>query len=66
MLDLNSLTLKMEAQYNRCTCVKERMHWASAIEWPVVRHSRDKKIKGFCFERVKLCTLRVARRVQQL
>jgi hypothetical protein len=31
----------------------------------VVRHSRDKKIKG-CFERVRLCTLRGARRVWQL
>jgi hypothetical protein len=42
------------------------MHWASAIEWPAVRHSRDKKIKGCRFERVRLCTLRVARWVQQL
>jgi len=41
------------------------MYWASEIEWPVVRHSRDKKIKG-CFERVRLCALRVARRVWQL
>jgi hypothetical protein len=29
------------------------MYWASEIEWPMVRHSRDKKIKG-CFERVRL------------
>ena len=42
------------------------MYWASAFEWPVVRHSRDKKIKGYCFERVTLCALRVARRVWQL
>ena len=28
--------------------------WASDIEWPVVRHSREKnRIKG-CFERVRL------------
>jgi hypothetical protein len=32
------------------------MYWASGIEWPVVRHSRDKKNKG-CFERVRLCML---------
>jgi hypothetical protein len=42
------------------------MHWASAIEWPVVRHSRDKKIKGDSFERVRLYALLVTRRVQQL
>jgi hypothetical protein len=42
------------------------MHWASAIERSVERHSRDKKIKGCHFERVRLCALRVARRVQQL
>jgi hypothetical protein len=42
------------------------MHWSNAIEWPVVRHIRDKKIKGFRLERVRLCALRVARRVQQL
>jgi hypothetical protein len=35
----------------------------SEIEWPVVGHSRDKKkIKG-CFERLRLCALRVAGRV---
>jgi hypothetical protein len=32
------------------------MYWASEIEWPVVRHSRDKK-KG-CFKRVRLCAWR--------
>jgi len=36
------------------------MYWASEIEWPVVRHSRDKKIKAG-FERVRLCALRLAR-----
>jgi hypothetical protein len=41
------------------------MYWASEIEWLVVRHSRDKKIKG-CFERVSLCMLGVARWVWQL
>jgi len=30
--------------------------WTSDIEWPVVRHSRDKKIKGN-FERVRLLLL---------
>jgi hypothetical protein len=39
---------------------------ASAIEWPVVRHGRDKRIKGCLFERVRHCALQVARRVQQL
>jgi len=33
------------------------MYWASEIEWPVIRHSGDKEIKG-CFERVRLCALR--------
>jgi len=43
------------------------MHWASAIEWPVVRHSRNKKKRmECCFERVRLCALQVARMVQQL
>jgi hypothetical protein len=36
------------------------------IEWPVVRHSRDKRIKGCLFESVRICALRVARWVQQL
>jgi len=35
----------------------ERMYWASEIKWPVVRHTRDNKIKG-CFERVRICALR--------
>ena len=35
------------------------MQWASAIEWPGVRQSKDKRIKGcLFFERVRL--LRVA------
>jgi len=42
------------------------MHWACVIEWPVVRHSWDKKIKGCFLERARLCALRVARWVQQL
>ena len=42
------------------------MQWASAIEWPGVRQSKDKRIKGCLFERVRLCALRAARRVQQL
>jgi hypothetical protein len=42
------------------------MYWASEIAWPVVRHSRDKKINGYCFKRVRLCVLRVARSVRQL
>ena len=42
------------------------MQWASAIEWPGVRHSKDKRIKGCLFGRVRLCALWVARRVQQL
>jgi hypothetical protein len=46
---------------------QERVHWASAIEWLVVRHSWDKKKKKIYYcERVKFCVLRVARRVQQL
>jgi hypothetical protein len=28
--------------------------WASEIEWPVVKHSRDKKINKGCFERERL------------
>jgi len=39
-----------------------RMQWESEIEWPVVRYSKDKKIKGY-FEKVRLCSLRVSRSV---
>ena len=34
------------------------MQWASAIEWPGVRHSKDKRIKGCLFWKGE--TLRVA------
>ena len=49
--------------YSRCTCLK-KMYWASKIEWPVSRRSRDKKkkTKG-CFERVRLCALRGGQKV---
>ena len=36
--------------------------WTSDIEWPVVRHSRDKKTKE-CFETVRIWALRVSSRV---
>jgi hypothetical protein len=38
------------------------MYWASEVEWPLVRHSRDKKKQQWGV----LKGLRVARRVQQL
>jgi hypothetical protein len=41
--------------YSRSACVKKKACWASEIEWPVVKHSRDKKINKGCFERVRLC-----------
>jgi hypothetical protein len=42
--------------------IRENVYWASEIEWLVVGPSRDKKIREY-FERVRLCALRVARRV---
>jgi hypothetical protein len=33
----------------------KNMCWASEIEWPVVKHTSDKKINKGCFEREKLC-----------
>jgi len=41
---------------------RENVYWASEIEWLVVGPSRDKEIREY-FERVRLCALRVARRV---
>jgi hypothetical protein len=33
-----------QGRYSRSTCVKKKVCWASEIEWPVIKHSRDKKI----------------------
>jgi hypothetical protein len=30
------------------------VRWGSEIEWPVMKHSRDKKINKECFERERL------------
>jgi hypothetical protein len=40
--------------YSRSTCVKKKVCWASEIEWPVIKHSMDKKITKGCFERERL------------
>ena len=52
--------------YNRCTCVKRGCSGQVQLNGRGVRHSEDKRIKGCLFGRVRLCALRVARKVQQL
>jgi hypothetical protein len=51
---LSKTAAKFVDMYSRSTRVKRKCFWASKIEWPVVKHSRDKKINEVYFERVIL------------